>query len=107
MRRGARNTSPGGRAALPIWMDYMRYALKDVASEVLPRPQGLVSVRINPGTGKLADVAKRRSAEEGVHRCVHENVGIRVARRKLCGCGGVSVKDVGQDRTKCDHGCAR
>ncbi len=56
----------GGRAALPIWMDYMRYALKDVASEVLPRPQGLVSVRINPDTGKLADVGDPDAIFESV-----------------------------------------
>lgn len=44
----------GGRAALPIWMDYMRVALKGVPQEILPRPAGLVSVRINPLNGKLA-----------------------------------------------------
>lgn len=45
----------GGRAALPIWMDFMRAALKGVPQERLPKPSGLVSVRINPSTGKLAD----------------------------------------------------
>ncbi len=44
----------GGRAALPAWMDYMRVALKDVPQERLPRPPGLVSVRIDRDTGRLA-----------------------------------------------------
>jgi penicillin-binding protein 1A len=44
----------GGRAALPIWMDFMRTALKGVPQERLPRPEGLANVRINPLTGKLA-----------------------------------------------------
>ncbi|HVT34321.1 MAG TPA: penicillin-binding transpeptidase domain-containing protein, partial [Nevskiaceae bacterium] len=44
----------GGRASLPIWMDFMKSALKNVPQETLPRPPGLVDVRINPKTGKLA-----------------------------------------------------
>jgi len=44
----------GARAALPIWVDYMRVALKDVPQERLPRPAGLVEVRIDPQTGRLA-----------------------------------------------------
>ena len=45
----------GGRAALPVWMDFMRSALKGVPQERLPRPSGLANVRIDPLTGKLAD----------------------------------------------------
>lgn len=44
----------GGRAALPIWMDFMRQALKGVPQATLPRPPGLVNVRINPANGRLA-----------------------------------------------------
>lgn len=44
----------GGRAALPIWMDYARVALKDVPAEVAPPPPGVVSVRIDADTGRLA-----------------------------------------------------
>ncbi|SER02515.1 penicillin-binding protein 1A [Solimonas aquatica] len=44
----------GARAALPIWIDYMRTALKGVPQQTLPQPTGLVSVRIDPATGKLA-----------------------------------------------------
>ena len=46
---GANET--GGAAALPIWMGYMRTALKGVP-EMLPEPPpGVVSVRIDPETG--------------------------------------------------------
>jgi penicillin-binding protein 1A len=44
----------GGRAALPMWMDFMRVALKGRAERWPERPAGLVTVRINPETGKLA-----------------------------------------------------
>ncbi len=44
----------GGRAALPIWMDFMRVALKGVPESRMPRPPGLVNVRINPSNGRLA-----------------------------------------------------
>ncbi len=42
----------GGRAALPIWMDYMRVALKDSPNQPFPRPEGLVNVPIDKETGK-------------------------------------------------------
>ncbi|HUS23679.1 MAG TPA: penicillin-binding protein 1A [Candidatus Binatia bacterium] len=44
----------GGRAALPMWMDFMRVALKGVPERWPERPPGLVTVRIDPETGKLA-----------------------------------------------------
>jgi penicillin-binding protein 1A len=34
----------GGSAALPMWVDYMRHALKDVPEERLPLPDGLISI---------------------------------------------------------------
>jgi len=45
----------GGRAALPVWIDYMRQALADTAASTLEQPEGLVTVRIDPATGLLAD----------------------------------------------------
>lgn len=42
----------GGSAALPIWMDYMAAALKDKPEIHRPPPPGLVTMRINPNTGK-------------------------------------------------------
>ncbi len=44
----------GGRAALPIWIDYMGVALLDSPDELPPMPSGLVRARINPETGLLA-----------------------------------------------------
>lgn len=44
----------GGRAALPMWMDFMRVALKGRPETVRPRPPGLVNVRIDRRTGLLA-----------------------------------------------------
>jgi penicillin-binding protein 1A len=44
----------GARAALPMWMEYMRIALQDIPEDVLERPPGLVNVRIDPYTGRLA-----------------------------------------------------
>ncbi|MEN3110835.1 penicillin-binding protein 1A [Uliginosibacterium paludis] len=35
----------GGTLALPIWIDYMKVALKDVPEQLLPMPEGLVQVQ--------------------------------------------------------------
>ncbi|KAF1065474.1 MAG: Penicillin-binding protein 1A [Pseudomonas citronellolis] len=44
----------GGNVALPIWMNYMGAALKDKPSHTLPEPPGLVSLRIDPVSGRAA-----------------------------------------------------
>ncbi|WP_286240250.1 penicillin-binding protein 1A [Neptuniibacter halophilus] len=44
----------GGTAALPIWIDYMREALKDKPENAPAPPEGIVSVKIDPKSGKLA-----------------------------------------------------
>jgi len=44
----------GGKAALPIWINYMRVALKDVPDEVPEIPEGITQARIDPATGLLA-----------------------------------------------------
>lgn len=50
---GRRET--GGRAALPIWIEYMATALKG-KPDVLPQiPKGVMSLKIDPTTGTLAD----------------------------------------------------
>ncbi|MDX1812906.1 MAG: penicillin-binding transpeptidase domain-containing protein, partial [Gammaproteobacteria bacterium] len=45
----------GARAALPIWINYMREALKDVPETPLVQPNSIVTVRIDPDTGLLVD----------------------------------------------------
>ena len=47
----------GGRAALPMWIKFMRAALAGAPERVPPPPEGLVKVRINPDTGRLADAS--------------------------------------------------
>ncbi len=42
----------GGRAALPIWIDYMRAALADMPETPFLVPEGIVSVPIDPRTGE-------------------------------------------------------
>ena len=54
----------GGKAALPIWMDYMRAALRGVAEKPLVRPEGVVSARINRETGRLAQAGDPEAMEE-------------------------------------------
>lgn len=44
----------GSKAALPIWMQYMREALAGTPDVSMPEPTGLVRVRIDPETGLLA-----------------------------------------------------
>jgi penicillin-binding protein 1A len=59
---GARET--GGRAALPMWIEYMRTALKGLPIEVPEQPAGLVTVRIDPETGLLAHAGNPRAIFE-------------------------------------------
>lgn len=45
----------GAQAALPIWIQFMRSALKNMPETTMPRPSGIVTVRIDPRNGLLAD----------------------------------------------------
>ena len=42
----------GGRAALPMWIDYMRVVLEDTPEKPLVPPPGIVATHINRDTGK-------------------------------------------------------
>ena len=46
------NTETGAKAALPMWIDYMRVALKNIPEVTPPPPPHLTYVRIDPKTGK-------------------------------------------------------
>jgi len=48
------NAETGARAALPMWIDYMRVALEDMPESIMPEPPGLVFARIDPATGRPA-----------------------------------------------------
>lgn len=45
----------GAQAALPIWIDFMRDALQGKPQEAFKQPDGIVTVRIDPYTGQVAD----------------------------------------------------
>jgi len=44
----------GGTVALPIWMNYMSAALKDKPPHVQPEPEGILSLRVDPVSGRAA-----------------------------------------------------
>ena len=54
----------GGTAALPIWIDYMRVALKDQPESAPVPPEGIVSVKIDPKTGLLATPGQKSALFE-------------------------------------------
>ncbi|WP_455209909.1 penicillin-binding protein 1A [Kaarinaea lacus] len=77
---GERET--GGRAALPMWIYYMREALKGLPEKPLKRPPGLVTVRIDPDTGLLANAGSPNAIfetfreEQVPQRMVDESVNV-------------------------------
>lgn len=52
----------GGHTALPMWMHYMREALKDVPESGFSLPEGLVEARISPASGLLVKGKGQQSA---------------------------------------------
>jgi penicillin-binding protein 1A len=43
----------GARAALPMWVDYMREALKESSEQIPQQPEGIVSARVDAETGQF------------------------------------------------------
>ncbi len=54
----------GGRAALPIWIDYMRVALQGVPEKPLTPPQNVVRITVNSETGKPTTADDPQAMEE-------------------------------------------
>lgn len=54
----------GGTAALPIWIDFMREALRGSPERERPLPPGVVHVKIDPETGLLAYPGQRNAIYE-------------------------------------------
>ena len=54
----------GARAALPMWIDFMRAALRGQPESELPRPPGVVTVRIDPDTGGLTGIDNPHGIQE-------------------------------------------
>ena len=44
----------GSTIALPIWMDYMEYALQDKPIRTIQEPAGMMTLRIDPISGRIA-----------------------------------------------------
>ncbi|MFS4459066.1 penicillin-binding protein 1A [Bdellovibrio sp. HCB2-146] len=49
----------GGRAALPIWVDYMKAAHENLPQMTFPVPDGIVFANIDSETGKLASASTK------------------------------------------------
>jgi len=48
----------GGKAALPLWIDFMRYALQDYPEKALTPPKSITQVLIDPETAMLSRTSK-------------------------------------------------
>ncbi len=59
---GRRET--GGRAALPMWINFMRVALDGMPENLQEQPEGLVTIRIDAETGKRANSNTSKSLFE-------------------------------------------
>jgi penicillin-binding protein 1A len=54
----------GGVTAIPMWIDYMREALKQMPEHTMARPPGIIEYRINPQNGMIASDATRDTVFE-------------------------------------------
>lgn len=86
----------GGRAALPMWIHYMREALRGLPAQPVKRPSGLVTVRIDPETGLLANAGSANGLfetfreEYAPQRMAEENQDVDLS-------GGSSTGDSGEE----------
>jgi penicillin-binding protein 1A len=84
----------GGTAALPIWIAFMREALRDSPEAERPLPTGLVHVRIDPDTGQLARSRQRNAIFEYFRE---EHVPRRSAQEEGPGSGSEGTEDLVRD----------
>lgn len=54
----------GSNAALPTWIDFMALALPDTPQKRRKQPDGLVTIRIDPETGKAASAGQKNAIFE-------------------------------------------
>ena len=73
---GQRET--GARAALPMWIAYMKEALEGVRHREVQPPEGIVTVRIDPETGEAVGASHEGAAFESFRK---ERVPTRGAER--------------------------
>jgi penicillin-binding protein 1A len=84
----------GGTAALPIWIAYMREALRDSPEAERPLPPGIVHVRIDPDTGQLASSGQRNAIFEYFRE---EHVPRQSAQEEGPGSGSQGTDDLVKD----------
>ena len=58
----------GSRAALPIWIDYMRGALDGLPEKIYAEPEGIIPHKINPDDGTLTS----NDDESGIYEYFYE-----------------------------------
>lgn len=71
----------GGRSALPIWMEYMKEALKRFPESDFTPPQGIVHVAVSEKTGKLSAPGEKDAimesfvdgTEPGTEKAIFDN----------------------------------
>jgi penicillin-binding protein 1A len=84
----------GGTAALPIWIDFMRVALRDSPDVERPLPFGMVNVKIDPETGLLARSGQKNAIFEYFRE---SNVPRRDSSEDGPGAGSQGTDDLVQD----------
>ena len=84
------NRETGGRAALPMWIEFMRKALEGRPENLQEQPEGLVTIRIDAETGKRADLGTRNSLFE-LFRVENAPREVTVVKSTTSGSGGVII----------------
>jgi penicillin-binding protein 1A len=84
------NRETGGRAALPMWIEFMRKALEGSPENLQEQPEGLVTIRIDSETGKRADLNTRNSLFE-LFRVENAPREVTVVKSTTNGSGGVII----------------
>jgi penicillin-binding protein 1A len=84
----------GGTAALPIWIAFMREALRDSPEAERPLPAGIVHVRIDPDTGQLA---RSRQSNAIFEYFREEHVPRRNTQEEGPGSGSEGTEDLVRD----------
>jgi len=64
LKRSLGPVETGGRLALPIWINFMREALRGTAPQDFPIPEGVVAVQVDPQTGRPARPGARGTITE-------------------------------------------
>ena len=84
------NRETGGRAALPMWIEFMRKALEGRPENLQEQPGGLVTIRIDAETGKRADLNTRNSLFE-LFRVENAPREVAVVKSTTNDSGGVTI----------------